>query len=134
MPESRPHRLSFTTTCSLDQVRPAARRLSEFLRTAGCPGEAMAECEMALVEACNNAVIHAVGQTAPVRIEIVAEPGAVTMEITDHTPGFPWPQPPTLPGPEVENGRGLFLITAVMDEVEYIRGSRQNTLRLRKLL
>lgn len=120
--------------CRLDEVRRAVGKVSDFLLKQGCARAGVTDCELALVEACNNAVAYAtLGRLAqPVLIEVTCEERAIEIRVVDHTAGFDWPQRVELPATEAERGRGLFLIRSLMDEAHYLRGREQNTLVLRK--
>lgn len=125
---------SLSMGCVLEEVRPTAEAARKFLLEAQVrPADADA-CELALVEACNNAVQYAPEEmrSKPVKISIFCGPEEVEMHIADHTKGFEWPAGITLPAEEEEHGRGLFLIHSVMDEVKYLRGQTENRLILRK--
>jgi serine phosphatase RsbU (regulator of sigma subunit)/anti-sigma regulatory factor (Ser/Thr protein kinase) len=131
---SAPAVLRLRLPCELDQVRRAALRVREFLARENLSvGELMA-CELALVEACNNAVAYAhdTARQLPIEVEILCEPDHVELRVHDHTPGFEWPEDPELPGPESERGRGLFLIRRLMDHASYLRGRGYNCLRMRR--
>ena len=138
MPEipgaSRPATLRITLACDLKQVRQATQTAHKFLAEQGCADETLTACDLALVEACNNAVKYAPAsaQTQPVSVEVVCEPAALELRVTDHTPGFDWPENVELPTPESENGRGIFLIKTLMDSAAYLRGKGENILILRK--
>ena len=107
-----------------------------FLAEAGLSQEGAQACELALVEACNNAVQYASGEARqrPVLLDVLCENGWVELRVTDHTKGFALPSEIELPDPESESGRGLFLIRTLMDEVDYLRGSSSNCMTLRKVL
>jgi serine/threonine-protein kinase RsbW len=118
----------------LAEVRPAAQRVREFLSGHGYGEKVLMDCDVALVEACNNAIEHAAtnGGGQPVMVEAICGRNEVELRVTDHTAGFDWPGEAVLPDSESESGRGLFLIRALMDSAEYIRGPKGNTLVLRK--
>ncbi len=82
------------------------------------PAEVVDDLQMALSEACANAVRHASGSVYDVDLEIHDEQCCV--EVSDAGPGFA-PRGPvlTLSGPEAENGRGLAVIRALTDELEF---------------
>jgi len=65
---SHPAALRIWLPCHLAEVRPAALRASDFLRENGVRPEEVQACELALVEACNNAVQYATepGQVQPI--------------------------------------------------------------------
>lgn len=116
-----------------EAVRDAARRVREFLDAQGLAEKDMWACELAVVEACNNAVLH--GQTASAE-EIVVEAACTAREVTfrirDAGPGFDWPAEINLPESSAERGRGLFLMKTLMDGIEYVRQRPENCLTLHK--
>jgi serine/threonine-protein kinase RsbW len=126
--------LRLTLACNLAEVRRAALTLYQFLAGQGCTEREVLDSELALVEACNNAILHAdeAGRSHSVLVEASCNPLEIEMRITDHTHGFEMPQKPVLPGPNSERGRGLYLIQTLMDSADYKRGSTENTLVLRK--
>ncbi len=138
MPEipgaSRPAALRFELPCELGQVRHAAQTVHRFLAEQGCDDQVLSACDLALVEACNNAVKYAPesSRSEPVLVEATSGNGFVELRVTDHTSGFEWPKKIELPDPESESGRGLYLIQSLMDNVNYLRGQNHNTLVLRK--
>jgi serine/threonine-protein kinase RsbW len=120
--------------CDLAQVREAARAMRGFLAGQGCAEADLIACDLVIVEACNNAIEYALEdrRREPVIIEALCHADELELRITDHTPGFEWPEAATLPDPHSESGRGVYLIRSLMDAVSYIRGSEGNTLVLRK--
>jgi len=133
---SRPAALRFTLPCDLSHVRHASQTVHQFLVEQGCGEEILTACDLALVEACNNAIQYAPesARTRPVSLEVIRTPHQLEVRVTDHTKGFAWPEKIELPAPESESGRGLFLIQSLMDSVLYLRGPGENTLVLRKSL
>jgi len=133
-PISKPDVLRMELDCDFSQVRPVADQMQKFLEEHGCRPEARTDCELVLVEGCNNAIRHGHGQAArqPVIVEIQVDPNEIELRITDHGPGFNWPKTPSLPGPEKESGRGLYLMCALTDYAAYVRQSSENILVLRK--
>src|SRR5687768_3589362 len=105
---------------SVNAIREAAASLREWLTPRTGPRPA-ADCELALVEACNNLVLHNPDSEAPILLRAEANPWQVTVEIADSTAGFDWPAEPRMPPPEAENGRGIVLIHSLMSSVEYRR-------------
>jgi serine/threonine-protein kinase RsbW len=126
--------LRLTLACNLAEVRRAAVTLYQFLAGQGCTEKEVLDSELALVEACNNAILHAdeKGRSDSVLVEVSCNPLEIEMRITDHTRGFEMPEKPVLPGPNSERGRGLYLIQTLMDSADYKRGQKENTLVLRK--
>jgi anti-sigma regulatory factor (Ser/Thr protein kinase) len=128
--------LCLSLACDLREVRRAASELRRFLAGQKCPQTDVTDCELALVEACNNAIQYAQGaaRAAPVLVQVSCGLRVIELRITDHTAGFVMPEQLPLPNPEAERGRGLFLIRSVMQQVDYVRGDDQNTLVLRREL
>lgn len=86
--------------------------------------------ELALVEASNNAIqyVRAEARDKEIDVEVVLGSEQLEVRIKDHTAGFELPEHQTLPGPDAESGRGLYLIRSLMDRVSYFRGREQNCL------
>ncbi len=138
MPEipgaTRPAALRFEVPCELGQVRHAAQTVHRFLAEQGCDDQILSACDLALVEACNNAIKYAPesSRAKPILVEATSGDGFVELRITDHTLGFEWQERIELPDPESESGRGLYLVQSLMDDASYLRGRGRNTLVLRK--
>ena len=120
----------------ISQVRDVAEQIQKFLLCHRCDEQARSDCELAVVEGCNNAIKHRLpgaGQQ-PVVVEVIVEPTQIELRITDHGPGFAWPKTAELPSPDRESGRGLYLIRRLMDSANYLRGTDENVLVLQKKL
>ncbi len=126
--------LRLETGCDFSGIRAAVQQICSFLSERGLDEKELADWELALVEAGNNAVEHATpeGRLFPVVLEVACGEDDIEARVTDHTPGFDWPQDIALPDPESEGGRGLFLIQALTDQPGYFRGRGENCLVLRK--
>jgi len=133
-PTARRAFLRLKLDCDLAAVRPAARELRQFLGGKGCSEQEIRDVELVFVEACNNAILHVgeAGRQKPVTVEATCSAQRIELRVIDHTPGFAFPEHSPLPGPESENGRGLYLIRSLADSVEYQRGRTGNTLVLKK--
>lgn len=131
---SRPATLRLTQICDLGEVRSTAEAVREFLASQGCDEAELNACELALVEACNNAVKYAqsAAGSAPIRVDCLCDANRIEFRIHDHTPGFDWPKHVELPDPESESGRGIYLMKALMDESNYFRAGGENILTLTK--
>ncbi|MDB6112401.1 MAG: Protein serine/threonine phosphatase, partial [Pedosphaera sp.] len=132
---SRPVILRLSLECDLPAVRAAAQTVHGFLAEQGWTADDLMSLDLALVEACNNAVRYAddAGRKRPIGLEVISEAGQVEFRVHDHTPGFEWPEKISLPAPESEGGRGLYLISSLMDSAGYFRGRGENTLVMRKV-
>jgi serine phosphatase RsbU (regulator of sigma subunit)/anti-sigma regulatory factor (Ser/Thr protein kinase) len=126
----------FSMPCELGHVRSTVLAARDFLASQGIENNELLGCELALVEACNNAIRYAPDnrRNLPVEVHLFIEKSRLEMHVVDHTKGFDWPGKIELPAPEQENGRGLFIIQSLTDQVLYLRGSDENRLVLRKAL
>ena len=126
------HRVSFR--CDLGEARSATRALRSFLAENGLDDSEQFTCELCLAEACNNAVQYAAGPatTRPVVAEVLIQPSSVELRVVDRTAGFTLGAKADALDPQRENGRGIFIIQSLMDDVAYHRGGDQNTLVMRK--
>ena len=131
---TRPVTLRRSLACDLAQVRVVVQTLRGFLAEQGWTEGDLMSFDLALAEACNNAVIYAVGagRDQPIMVEAISDAAQVEFRVHDHTPGFDWPETLNLPSPESESGRGLWLIASLMNYAGYFRGRGENILVLRK--
>jgi serine phosphatase RsbU (regulator of sigma subunit)/anti-sigma regulatory factor (Ser/Thr protein kinase) len=131
----RPATLRLAFAPNAASARAVAAEVRSFLARQGVSDRELFSCELCLAEAANNAVEYA-DRSAPSQAEPVAEalftPEEIELRVTDHTAGFDFPERPTRPSPHSERGRGLFIIKSVMDEVRYLRGTKENILIMRK--
>lgn len=85
---------------------------------------------VALTEAISNAMLRGNGddRTKEVRVRAVVDATRLVVEVEDEGTGFDlegWTGDPTAPDALArEDGRGLFLMRALMDEVRCERGAR----------
>ncbi len=128
-------KLRVSSGCDLQKVRPMTRAVRDFLATEGAIEEELNACELALVEACNNAVLYVTqdGRKQTIDVEISIDESEIEMKIHDHTSGFRLPDLANLPDQDNETGRGLFIMRSLMDSISYVRDGNQNTLILKKL-
>ncbi|MCD6339476.1 MAG: SpoIIE family protein phosphatase [Verrucomicrobia bacterium] len=121
--------------CGLQFVRSAVEAACRWLEEMGLPKEDVEPWMAVLPEALNNAIEYAPepARSLPVRLDMRLGEKAVEAAVWDHTPGFEWPaEPPSLPPPESEGGRGLYIIFSMTDEAGYLRGREGNLLVLRR--
>jgi len=114
----------------LDQARQVEKELLSQADRFGYGDAAVFAIKLALEEALNNAIKHGNGfdatKTVEVTFDIDAEQAVVT--ITDQGKGF---NPETVPDPTADEnlekpcGRGIMLMKAYMDEVEYNKKGNQ---------
>ena len=83
---------------------------------------------LAVSEAAGNVAKHGGGTGT---LEIIQDDGrALIAQISDTGPGMPVAAPTTLPPPEHDSGRGLYLIQETVDRVEYRTGPDGTTVHL----
>lgn len=88
------------------------------------PGDDAADIKLAITEACANVVRHAV-DSGDYTVAIVMGSEECQIEVADLGPGF---DPPNLdeqqPAPGEESGRGLALMRALVDELQFLRDNK----------
>jgi serine/threonine-protein kinase RsbW len=104
------------TACLLDRV--------------GVPDEAAADIQIALSEACANAVHHATG-SSEYFVSLEIGPEGCEVEIVDVGPGFDLPEQQEAQL-DAEAGRGLFLMRALVDDFQFLSEQESNRVRLIK--
>lgn len=125
----------YSLPCDIAEVPQARRAVRRFLAEQGLHEEELAACELALAEACNNAIqnVRDGGSSHPVEITVLCTNSKVEMCVNDRTSGFEWPDQVDLPDLQSERGRGLFFIQSFMDTASYFRGKDENSLVMRKM-
>jgi len=122
--------------CDVDASRTPVRRVIVFLEKCGFDRNECSAWEVAIQEGVNNAILHSATAEPPSRqpiaIEVMVRPEYVEVLVHDHTQGFSWPISPSLPEPDSEDGRGVYMIQQLMDDSDYLRGTHSNRLLLRK--
>jgi len=96
----------------------------------GLPEDAYGNVLIAVTEALNNAIVHGNGGLRQKNVELVVreDSQAVVFEVKDEGAGFDYanlPDPTAPENLEKPNGRGVFLMRSLADEVEFFdNGSR----------
>ncbi len=120
----------------LDAIAPAILRVMSVVRGAGWPSGKEFEVETAVREALANAVRHGSAGDARKRVSLRVSRNqrtGVVVVVRDGGPGF---DPARVPSPVVgrnvlrHEGRGLYLIRRLMDEVSFAQGGSE--IRMRK--
>jgi serine/threonine-protein kinase RsbW len=85
-------------------------------------------------EACNNVIVHGGDADGDIHVTASCEDHRVYVEVRDHGRGFDLHcvRPDHAPDPLRTNGRGLFLIHRLMDDVEVCTGSGGTVVRMWK--
>jgi serine/threonine-protein kinase RsbW len=128
-------RLTVCVPGHMRSLSPIVEGVMVVARETECAAGKEFEIELALEEALANAILHGCGNDASKMVECSVsstESGQVTIVVRDPGPGF---DPASIPTPvEGENlysnhGRGIFLITRLMDEVWFERGGTEIHMR-----
>jgi serine phosphatase RsbU (regulator of sigma subunit)/anti-sigma regulatory factor (Ser/Thr protein kinase) len=131
---ARPATLRLAFAPDLASARAVSIAIRTFLAEQGVAEKELFSYELCISEASNNAVEYAEGHARNLKpvAEALFTPSQIELRVTDHTDGFDLPEKIAAPSPLTDRGRGLFLIQSVMDEVRYLRGTKENTLVMRK--
>jgi len=131
---ARPATLRLAFAPNAASSRAVAEAIRVFLAEQGVPEKELFSYELCIAEASNNAIEYAIGPGRDLQpvAEALFTPDQIELRVTDHTAGFVLPDRIAPPSPLGDRGRGLFIIQSVMDEVRYLRGTRENILIMRK--
>lgn len=99
----------------------------------GAPAAAVEDIQLALTEACANAVRHAVG-SQEYSVAFTVDGQGCTVEVLDLGPGFPFPVSGEHEAAELdeETGRGLLLMDELVDDLHFSRRTDGTQVTLRK--
>ena len=104
------------------ELAGARRRLSSWLAAVGAAPALITDLVVAANEALTNAIDHS-GTRRPVRVELASAEGAVRITVRDFGR---WSHEMSNP----DNGRGLLLMDALVEQLEVIRADTGTTVRL----
>jgi len=93
------------------------------------------DVELCLTEGLSNVMLHAhkTNQGKMIRFQILIEDTELTIRIFDSGPGFVLdPKAIRLPKTHQNSGRGLFIISQLMDDVLYQKNKGENYLEMKK--
>ncbi|WP_066374863.1 ATP-binding protein [Herbidospora mongoliensis] len=113
---------------------PMVRRvIGDALRSLGVTEDCVSDILLATSEACANAVRHG-GPSARYQVEAAIDDGRCELRVVDGGRGLT-AIPQRYPSGEVENGRGILIMQAVVDEISFdITPGSGTTVRLCKEL
>ena len=116
-------------------ITPVVDGVMELVRGMGCATGKEFEVETALREALANAIVHGCGRDPKKEVEFVVacdEERGMLIVVRDPGPGF---DPANIPSPIVgqnvfsDHGRGIYLISQLMDEVRFEKGGTEIHMR-----
>ncbi len=110
--------VNLSLPCRPEYVSVARLTASFVANQMGFDIEAIEDIKLAVGEACNNAVLHS-GNSTTYQLELKNMESSLIIEVKDSGRGF---DKEAYKAPELdelqENGLGLFIIKALMDDVE----------------
>ena len=109
---------------SPDTVASVDSFLESRLKSAGFPDDLLADVAVSVSEVVNNAIIHGNREdhSKQVEIDLKIDSDRIAISVQDEGAGF---DPDALPNPVAQEnlmrevGRGLFIVRAYMDEVNF---------------
>lgn len=115
---------SLTIRSELDNLPIVESLIDRICQSVGVHEDIYGNVLIAVTEAVNNAIIHGnkMNSNAEVALEVFDEPGSFGFSVRDAGKGFDHehlPDPTAPENLEKENGRGIFLMRNLADEVEF---------------
>ena len=133
-----------TTGDKLEMVYPPRRALAAQMRAAlraylaeqALDADVAYDVVLAADEAFINAVIHAGGADDVIRVSACVSESEASVEVRDGGGGFTFRRsdPQSVPDVHCPNGRGVFLIESMMDEVRVRSGRSGTSVRMTRRL
>ncbi len=136
--EQQSYRYETYLKSHLDELLRLDPLITDLLQSWGVPEELQSGLLVAITEAVSNAIIHGNRQDSSKRVYLLLERSAGTpwlrVQVEDEGEGF---DPNAIPDPTseerllAESGRGVFLMRAFADEVNFLKGGRCAELKFR---
>jgi serine/threonine-protein kinase RsbW len=131
-PKRKAHRgphiaLEWSLPSEVTAISPFVDKLMLLLRNCSCVPEGVSDVEIALREALANAIIHGNHENRRKHVHVTCrcEPDEVSIVVKDEGKGFDTDNVPDPTAPQnigSVHGRGIHLIRALMDEVQFEEG------------
>lgn len=120
-----------------DAVEKVVARCHRYIERERRASRVRTNLSVALAEALANAMLYGNGadRSKRVRIELTITPKAIVTRVTDEGPGFDYegvPDPTTPDSLLKPDGRGIFLMRKLLDEVSFNERGNSVTLLLRR--
>jgi serine/threonine-protein kinase RsbW len=125
----KPMRLAFTLRLPRDELSvPIVRHICRSaLLELGVAGTCLADIELAVTEACTNVLKHAQGTNQQYEVEVEVNEDAAEIRVIDAGVGFSTDSFQQASGTD-EQGRGLHLMRALVDDLQFISKPEQGTI------
>lgn len=113
-----PPALGFSLPLEPSHLLRARERLRDYLQTHCADAELVADVVLCLEEACTNVIRHS-GASEAMQVALRFTDDALVCKVRDHGHGFDIDgfDPEAVPDPLAGDGRGLFIINQIMDEL-----------------
>jgi serine/threonine-protein kinase RsbW len=130
-PETLASRIDLTIPGDVGAIGPAVEKIMVSVRAMGCAAGKEFDIELAVTEALANAVVHGCEHDPGKDVQVCAgcDPArGILIVVRDPGAGF---DPAQVPSPIIgqriyaEGGRGIYLISRLMDHVEFERGGTE---------
>ena len=128
-------KIDMTVSAEVEGIAPAVERIMGAVTQMKCAAGKELDVQLALQEALANAVVHGCKNDPGKKVRVLVgcdESRGMMIIIKDPGSGF---DPETIPSPVVgqnvfsSHGRGIFLISQLMDEVRFEHGGTQIWMR-----
>ena len=101
---------------------PLARSLfSDWLENIGVDPADAEDLLLTVSELCTNAVRFSSGAPGALSVHAWGDGDAIVVAVSDDGTGFDWRPPDEAPDPDSDEGRGLFLVSTLVDQVDVSR-------------
>jgi serine/threonine-protein kinase RsbW len=126
----KPMRIAFTLRLPRDEMSvPIVRHICRSaLRELGVAGVCLGDIELAVTEACTNVLKHAQGTNQQYEVEVEVNEDACEIRVIDTGIGFMATDSFTQASGTAEQGRGLHLMEALVDDLHFISQPEQGTI------
>jgi anti-sigma regulatory factor (Ser/Thr protein kinase) len=109
---------------------PLARGLfSDWLDNIGVDVSDAEDLLLMVSELCTNAVRFSSGEPGGLSVHAWGEGDAIIVEVSDDGGGFDWQPVDEVPDPDVDEGRGLFLVSTLTDQIDVERREDRTVVR-----
>jgi len=109
---------------------PLARGLfNDWLENVAIEHDDAQDLLLVVSELCTNAVRFSSGTPGALALRAWGDSDAIVLEVTDDGSGFEWAGVDDIPEPDADEGRGLFLVSTLVDKVEVVRDGERTVVR-----
>jgi sigma-B regulation protein RsbU (phosphoserine phosphatase) len=126
---------AFRTEASPEKARAAVKKAMDAMARYVHDENVLYDLDLCLTEACANAVKHAYPEDAPGDVEFRVQVDfgrSIAVEVSDWGAPLSVQGEPSAPDPEAESGRGLYIISKLMDAFEIKKHDGRKSLFFRK--